>query len=207
MAGRRRNRKSQQQVSATEPVRNEVNSERLPRREFFNGLTKKGGTARNSPFHKGEFLFLKGEKTNKKVIEKYYLLKNKKLYERKKMKKETICQQLGCSACCENVVIRLLPEEKKALEEAGTVLEPELEISGGWGISDGRRGYRIVGRCGNLREDGSCAVYGESSPVRPKARETLKPGSSLINGCDVYIRKGLGLPPVKKTMQELDKGK
>jgi len=123
------------------------------------------------------------------------------------MKKETICQALGCSACCKDVVIRLLPEEKKALEEAGTVLEPELEIPGGWGISDGRREYWIIGHCGNLTEEGLCAVYGESSPVRPKACKTLEPGSSLINGCDVYIRKGRDLPPVKKTMHELDKGK
>lgn len=111
----------------------------------------------------------------------------------------SICVNLGCSACCQNVSIRLYPDEAGFLSQSGTVLIKQLSIpsGSGWDRGDGRAEYLMKERCANLGEDGLCKIYNDLQ--RPKACGQLRAGPGFLGifGCN-EIRRFNGLPAIRK---------
>lgn len=104
-----------------------------------------------------------------------------------------ICRAHKCSACCQDVRIRLTKDEHSFLVNAGTDLRKTFGAGTLWNpvhtreYPDGKTTYDMEGKCGLLGENGLCTVYFD--PRRPEICATTHPKDE---GC-ASARRALGL--------------
>ncbi len=103
---------------------------------------------------------------------------------------------LSCGTCCQDMEIPLTEEEFHTLDAHGTIFSLRRgPNSKSTLLNDGRRLYKMVGRCANLMEDPqtgqfTCRIY--TSPERPAICAEFPEGGRVCRM--VQARRGVITP-------------